>query len=158
TPVKVAALAQPCCVMNMAALDMNGDGFDDILVGYFYFPLQNASLPIQILLNDGHGGFFDGTSQVITGPIPRTVMPRKMIIADFNGEGNPELFIADHGYDAPPFRGAQSTLVLSTPDGHYVDATANLPQQLAYTHSATAADIDGSGHMAIFMGNLGSQT
>ena len=143
--------------MNMAVLDMNGDGLDDILAAYFYFPLQNASIPIQILLNNGHGGFFDGTSQVITGPIPRTVMPRKIIIADFNGDGKPDIFIADHGYDAAPFPGAQSTLLLSTPDGHYVDATANLPQELAFTHSATAADIDGSGHVAIYMGNIHGQ-
>src|SRR5262249_35981058 len=61
------------------------------------------------------------------------------------------------GYDASPFPGAQSTLLLSTADGHYVDATANLPQQLAYTHSATAADIDGSGHLALYLGNIYGQ-
>jgi hypothetical protein len=109
------------------------------------------------LLNNGHGGFVDGTSQVITGSIPGTVFPRRIVVADFNGDGRPDIFIADHGYDAPPFPGAQSTLLLSTVDGHYVDATANLPQQLAFTHSATAAVIDGSGHVALYLGNIGVQ-
>jgi hypothetical protein len=80
------------------------------------------------LINDGTGGFTDKTSQIISGPIPQTIHPRKIVIADFNGDGKPDIFIADHGYDVAPFPGAQSTLILSTPDGHYVDATANLPQ------------------------------
>ena len=137
---------------------MNGDGLNDVLAASNATPFpQNVAVPIQILLNDGHGGFFDGTSQVITGTVPTAVVPRRIVVADFNGDGKPDVFIADTGYDADPFPGGQSKLLLSTPDGHYVDATANLPQELAYTHSATAGDIDGSGHMAIYMGNIHGQ-
>ena len=48
---------------------MNGDGLDDILGASLYWPPQNVGIPIQILLNNGNGGFFDGTAQVINGPV-----------------------------------------------------------------------------------------
>ena len=157
TPVKVLPFSRPGSVMEMATVDLNGDGYDDVIVAWFYYPLQDAAIPIQILLNDTHGGFTDGTSQLISGNVPTTVMPRRIVVADFNNDGRPDIFIADHGYDAPPYPGGQSRLLLSTPDGHYVDSSGNLPQQLAFTHSATAADIDGSGHVALYLGNIGRQ-
>jgi hypothetical protein len=107
--IKVADLAQACCVDEVAVLDMNGDGFDDVLAASTGQPYpSNASIPIQILLNDGHGGFFDGTSQVITGPIPKTINPAGIIVADFNGDGKPDIFIPDAGLDANPFPGGQA--------------------------------------------------
>jgi len=157
SPTRALPFTLPCCVLEMAIVDLNGDGLPDVVAASGHVPTQNTPIPIQILLNDGHGGFTDGTSQLITGSIPQTIFPRKIVIADFNGDGRPDIFIADTGYDANPYPGAQSTLLLSTPDGHYVDATANLPQQLAYTHSAAAADIDGSGHLALYLGNLNAQ-
>ena len=81
----------------------------------------------------GNGGFFDGTSQVITGPVPRTVYtPKKSSLRILTEMENADIFIADGGYDASPFPGAQSTCCSSTPDGHYVDATANLPQEAGF--------------------------
>src|SRR5580704_10479699 len=85
SPVKVLPFTLPCCVAEMAILDLNGDGFDDVLAASLYYPIQNAAIPLQILLNDGRGGFFDGTSQVIIGQVPTTVDPRRIVIADFNG-------------------------------------------------------------------------
>ncbi len=156
-PVKVASRPPLCCASEMAILDMNGDGLDDLLAASGYYPVQNTSIPIQILINNGDGSFTDGTAQVLAGAIPGTITPRRMVVADFNGDGKPDIFVADHGYDAMPWPGAQNTLILSTADGHYTDATANLPQQLDFTHSATAADIDGSGRVAIYSGNIWGQ-
>jgi hypothetical protein len=65
--------------------------------------------------------------------------------------------VADHGYDDHPFPGYQNTLVLSTPDGRWVDATGNLPQQDDFTHSATAADIDGDADTDLYYGNFDAQ-
>jgi hypothetical protein len=130
SPVEVLPFTLPCCVFEMAVLDLNGDGLDDVLVASGYYPLQDAAIPIQILLNNGQGGFVDGTSQVIVGQVPTTVFPRKIVIADFNSDGIPDIFIADTGYDASPFPGAQSTLLLSS-GGHYVDAICPLPSMSA---------------------------
>ena len=158
-PIKVAPFAQPCCVKEIAVLDLNGDGFDDVLGCPTGAPFpQNITIPIQILLNDGHGGFFDGTSQVITDPSPRRLTPQKAWSRILTAMGNQTSSLPTRATMPLHSRVLRASLLLSTPDGHYVDATANLPQELAYTHSATAADIDGSGHMAILYGHYFGHT
>jgi hypothetical protein len=106
------------------------------------------------LEGNGKGGFKDVTSGVFMGAVPRTQHARRLIFADFNGDGRPDFFIADTGNDNPPFDGRRSTLVLSAPGGRLVDASASLPPQAAYTHSAAVGDVDGNGTVDIYAGNL----
>ncbi|WP_172202794.1 VCBS repeat-containing protein [Niveibacterium sp. COAC-50] len=70
------------------------------------------------------------------------IHPRKLIVADFNGDGRPDVFLACHGYDAPPYPGEQARILLSRADGRY-DNTL-LPFS-GYYHGASAADLDGDG-------------
>jgi len=152
-PVKVFGQVRPGYAAASAPVDFNNDGFDDLILAYSYFPLEDKEIPLLILLNDGKGAFTDGTAAVIDGLVPATVSPRAIVVADFNKDGRPDVFLTDLGLDAPPFPGAQNRLLLSRADGRYVDATANLPQARDFTHTAAAADIDGSGNVAIFVGN-----
>jgi hypothetical protein len=141
----------------IGSADFNGDGLADVVVVRYpadYRP--GTSAPISILLNNGRGGLVDATKAMFTGHVPETEHPRELVIADFNGDRRPDIFIADHGYDHPPYPGFQDTLVLSTADGKLVDATANLPQRSDYSHSATVADVDGNGTVDLFVGNTGS--
>jgi hypothetical protein len=133
--------------------DLNGDGFADVVVTRIEYPSAYVTHPIGIFLADGHGGFVDGSS-LFGGPVPQTEHGRQILIADFNGDHRNDIFVADHGYDAPPFPGYPNTLVLSAPDGKLVDASGNLPAESGFSHSATAADIDGDGDLDIFVGNL----
>jgi len=113
---------------------------------------------LDILLNDGNGSLVLATSGAFSGTVPAVQNPASVVIADFNGDGVDDIFVADHGYDAHPFPGYQNTLVLSAPDGKLVNATANLPQQNDFTHSAAAGDIDGDEDIDLYIGNLGGQT
>lgn len=138
-------------------LDANGDGISDILVFGAYYPFNGTTptgQPATLML-----GKADGSYSVSTSIIPSTfttVHPREVVQADFNGDGRTDLFVADHGYDVTPFPGAQNKLLLSTAAGGYVDASANLPQVSDFTHSATAADINGDGKQDLFIGNMSS--
>ena len=69
-----------------------------------------------------------------------------------------DLFIADHGSDEPPFPGAQSRILIQTPDGKMIDETnSRLPWQNAFTHGVTTGDIDGDRDVDIYMCNIYGQ-
>lgn len=144
-------------VHEIARGDFNGDGIDDLVVARFLFPLENRGVPLQILAGDGVGGFTDVTTTVFQGPVPTTVHPREIVVADFNGDGRADFFLADHGYDADPFPGAQNRLILSTGTNHLFDASARLPQQSDFTHSAAVGDVDNDGDIDIYVGNVFGQ-
>ncbi len=71
------------------------------------------------------------------------IHPRKAIVADFNGDGRPDIFVACHGYDAAPFPGERPKLLLSQPNGSYV--TQDAFPDIGFFHSASAADLNGDG-------------
>jgi hypothetical protein len=141
-----------CCVSQIAVADFNGDGLQDAIFTRSVY-LGSETFPVTVLLNDGQGKFVDATSSVFVGPPPVTQNARELVVADFNADGRPDVFVADHGDDRDPFPGFQNTLILSAPGGRLVDATANLPQASDFTHSATAADVNGGG-TDIYAGNI----
>jgi hypothetical protein len=133
--------------------DLNGDGVPDVVVTRITYPPAHVTHPIGIFLADGHGGFLDGSS-MWDGPRARTEWGRQIVIADFNGDHRNDIFVADHGYDAPPFPGHPNALALSTPQGKLVDAPASLPPESGFSHSTAAADVNGDGSIDLYVGNL----
>ena len=119
---------------------------------------RDETLPVDILLNRGKGRFVLATSTVFQPRPIRTQLARKLVVADFNGDRRPDLFIADHGTSTElpddPRHGYQNQLVLSNESGQLVDATGNLPQHSDFSHSATAGDVDGNGTVDVFVANL----
>lgn len=156
-PREILRLNVAADLWGMRSADLNGDGWPDVVL-YRGFTLTTRPAPLGILLNDGRGNLSEGASQVFLGAVPSVVGPREPVFADFNGDGRVDIFVADHGMDAYPEPSAQNTLVLSAPGGKLVDATAKLPQQIDYTHSAAAADIDGDGDVDLYIGNTWSST
>lgn len=134
--------------------DLSGDGIPDILAVKFLDGNPSETHSLTLLAGDGKGGFRDMTTQIFIGAVPRTQHARKIVFADFNGDGRTDFFIADTGNDNPPFAGFPNTLVLSAPGGKLVDASANLPPEVAYTHVAAAADVNGDGAPDLYVGNI----
>ena len=153
-PAKVVATQDNVgALTEMQTGDLNGDGLDDLVVTRIAYPIAHQTFPIGIYLADGKGGFVDGSSMWDGAP-PRTEHGRQIIIADFNGDHRNDIFVADHGYDGPPFPGHSNSLALSTPAGKLVDATGNMPPESGFSHSAAAADVNRDGAIDLYVGNL----
>jgi FG-GAP-like repeat len=139
----------------IGSADFNGDGLPDVV----YTTANSGStstFAMQFAVNKGDGRFVDGGTQLFEGAVPRTQGGGRLVIADFNNDGRPDVYYADSGAEAAPNPpGFHDTLVLSTPDGKLVDATANIPQFHDFTHSAAAADVNGDGSIDLYVGNLG---
>ena len=140
--------------------DINGDGHEDVVFQLWAGDLAapKPPSPIVILLNDGVGSLVDGTATLIAGPIPEVFVVRQFIIEDFNGDGQNDIFMSNHGREDKPehFDGEQNRLLLSGPDGRLRDMTAqNLPQVSDFSHGSSAADVDGDGDIDVWVNNLG---
>ena len=79
------------------------------------------------------------------------IHPRKAVLADFNGDGRKDIFVACHGYDAMPFPGELNRIVLSQPNGKYIVREAL--NVAGFYHSAAAADFNGDGKPDVVVAN-----
>lgn len=157
-PVLVGALSDGHVNHELQTVDLNGDGLLDVVVGDLIFD-RIQPVPPVFLLNRGGGKFVDATASLFDRSPPPVEWNRQMIVADFNGDHRPDIFVADIGTDNqainPGWPGQQNKLILSMPDGKFQDATANLPQRFTFTHSAAAADVNGDGTIDIFENTIG---
>ena len=142
---------------ELKTVDLNGDGLRDVVATQNVFG-SDQTVPVNIVMNKGDGRLVLATGSVFEGPPTATQLARKIVVADFNGDGRPDLFFADHGTSTElpddPRHGHQNQLALSTPSGKLVNATANLPQHSDFSHAAAAADVDGNGTVDLFVGNF----
>lgn len=136
--------------------DLNGDGNMDLVIPGAYYPGGSTNYSPQegrVLFGDGKGNFTPASAAAFPTSTFKTVHPRKVLFADFNADGRTDMFVADHGWDANPFPGAQNRLYLSNAAGGFNDATSSLPQLSDFSHSAAAGDIDGDGDIDVFVAN-----
>lgn len=142
----------PADFMNFAKLaDLDGDGDLDLVGVALHWPPRHEGVPLRVFLGDGAGGFRADPS-VVAGALPAPVHGREIVLGDLNADGRVDVFLADHGYDAPPFPGHPNWLLLSGADGRL--HAAELPALSAFTHSAAFANIDGDGDLDVYVGDL----
>lgn len=144
-------------IMPLGSGDFSGDGIPEIVYGMQFTDLKKGSFIKPIFLTTSLG---KGLSlfKPIMDVVPYVSAPRDSVIADFNGDGINDIFIADHGVDYEPFPGYQNSLILSAPNGKFINATSTLPQILDFTHGATSGDIDSDGDIDLFVTQAGSKT
>ncbi|MCJ8057315.1 FG-GAP-like repeat-containing protein [Shinella curvata] len=138
------------------AIDVDRDGYRDIVWASFDWIKPIDEIPMGVLLNNKIGGFELPSHSLISGEKATTVHARQIVSADFNGDGLIDIFVADHGFDQDPFPGHQNLLLLAKAGGGFKNATDQLPQISDFTHSAGAADIDGDGDIDLYAGNYSS--
>lgn len=137
---------------NGALMDINGDGFLDVIGSTSISGVQNETVEIVTALNDGTGKFTEATG-LITGAAAGVNHARQWLVADFDEDGNDDLFVADHGYDFWPFPGFPNTLLMGT-GSNLVNSSAQVGTASSFTHGAALGDIDGNGTLDIFMNNV----
>jgi hypothetical protein len=128
----------------IAYLDINVDGHDDI----FLVPVDGDDKrnDVEMYVYKNGGYFLDNSYFNVT---PSLINGRKAITGDFNGDKRPDIFIAGHGYDKPPFPGEYTQMLLSNSNGKYDIKT--FQDKVGFYHSATSGDIDKDGDLDIFV-------
>jgi len=135
--------------------DFSGDGIPELVYGIQYSDLKKGSHIKLIVLTTTPGKGFS-LFKPIMDIVPYTQAPRSSVIEDFNGDGVNDIFIADHGVDYEPYPGYQNSLILSAPNGKFINATSNLPQILDFTHGVTSGDVDSDGDIDLFVSQNGN--
>ena len=127
-PVAYSAGTAP---QTVVVADLNGDGILDIVVG------NHNSGNVSVLLGNGNGTF----RTAVNYAVPNTGTPDSITIADFNGDGKPDLAVAISGINA-----SSAAILLGNGDGtfqSYLSVASGFHSSA--TLSIVSADFNGDG-------------
>ena len=119
-------------------------------------PLWGTKSPIQFWTYDEHLTRWIEITDLLLDEQEGCILARKAVVADFNGDNLPDVYLACTGKDQQELLPdgtfgfddrEDSKIVMSNEQGRYDIITLALD---CYCHSAAAADINGDGHIDIF--------
>lgn len=138
-----------------AYANFSGSGRTDIFIARMWYSLSTetpqTATPSQFSfwVQQLDGTYIEDT--MMLSSYNGCIHPRKPIVADFNKDGRPDVFVACHGWDASPFPGEKNKIILSQPGGTYVINDAS--PDVGFFHSASAADLNGDGYPDVVLVN-----
>jgi probable HAF family extracellular repeat protein len=143
----------------VAVADLAGNGKADVVTvnddgtpGPFGRSTDFSAGSVSVLLGDGDGTFRNEVSYAL----PAASHPDAVTIADVNGDGIPDIVVADYGLDNSPARDYGVSVLVGNGDGTFKAAITYLtgPNPM----SVAVADVNGDGLPDIITGNLGTSS
>ena len=152
--------------------DFNGDGLQDLAIAWIYFThttkREKTPSHIRFYLNDGNNNLISSPEIYALGEAPLRHFLYRMVVNDFNSDGQDDLFVGSMGV-IMRVKGQERSLndfepnllLLSTKDGKMEDASnliegqenGGMIKDYTFSHSTTSGDINCDGFIDIYTGN-----
>lgn len=121
--------------VDIQSLDVNNDGRTDLVISYSAFGGGDPTRRIQLLINDGAGGFADETAARLPDTIQGGAWSRRVHLSDVNGDGLTDLILSN---------GSATPIYLNDGVGKFLQMPSLLPGN--EFDQITPADINADGH------------
>ena len=109
---------------------------------------------LNIMKQTDAGTWVSNNSILDADSVPGCIHSRKIVAADFNQDGVVDFAVACHGWDAPPYPGEKSRVVLSQPGGKY--KMDYMSESGGFQHALASADLNGDGYPDLVAASLNS--
>lgn len=131
-----------CETVDAAFFDADGDGDLDIVMasGGNQWPIGHINQQVRLYLNDGRGNF----EKAFTGWPVVSTNASCLVVADFNQDQLPDVFIGARAVPGQYGVLPSSTLLVNKGNGLFADQTASLAPDLEQLGMVTAAAITNS--------------
>jgi hypothetical protein len=130
----------------MAVGDIDGNGFDDIVIG------GNSTYPAQIFLQQPNGKFIQRALITANKAPVLNSKDEGVLLFDANGDGKPDLYIASGGYEnqkgSPAY---QDRLYINDGKGNFTLAVNALPFNTTSKFCVRAVDYNKDGKLDLFV-------
>ena len=140
---------------NMMVGDFNGDGHQDLVVGWAIFPhtmTHQERSTVRVYLNDGRGRLIADPTIYFSGEPPERNMSYRLVVDDFNQDGVDDIFAGSQGLlkllpTGERINDMDPHVLLLSRDGKLFDAsdTVDYRGNRFFAHDASSGDINGDG-------------
>ena len=140
---------------NMMVGDFNGDGHQDLVVGWAIFPhtmTHQERSTARVYLNDGRGRLIADPTIYFSGEPPERNMSYRLVVDDFNQDGVDDIFAGSQGLlkllpTGERINDMDPHVLLLSRDGKLFDAsdTVDYRGNRFFAHDASSGDINGDG-------------
>ena len=131
---------------KIAVADVNGDGLDD------FYACAASGQPGVLMVQQKNGSFIPTNTEVFAADLSGEDVDA--VFFDANGDGSPDLYVANGGNQYSTGLNLQDRLYLNNGKGQFTKSAASIPTLLYNKSSVAVADFDKDGDQDIFVSVL----